>query len=127
MYDFFNNFKFVSVKCFCIAIVLLGSSFATHATEHTITGLSIRMMRSVGDYSGTTYDNTMEIWLTTPITWPAGSKCLDTTRVVIDAKNKHLIATAMMAFAMNKTININVDDTLPMRGVACEVSFVDIY
>jgi hypothetical protein len=36
-----------------------------------IDGLSISKLRAVGNYSGETFDNTLEIWLTKPLQLPA--------------------------------------------------------
>lgn len=89
-------------------------------------GLRIQKIRAVGDYQGTTYDNTIELWFTTPLGWPAGSACTSTQRVFVDARNKHVVSAAYLALAMGRPVTINVDDTLPVRFGACEVSFLDI-
>jgi len=96
------------------------------ATDVEIDGLSITRIRAVGDYQGTTYDNTVELWFSAPLVWPAGSPCTVTYRVEVDAANKHVVAAAYMAVAAGKKVNINVDDTLPIRNGTCQVSFLDV-
>jgi hypothetical protein len=97
------------------------------ATDTEIDGLTLSKIRAVGDYSqGTTYDNTVELWFTTPLAWPAGSACTITYRVEVDANNKHLVAAAYLALATGKKVNINVDDTLPIRNGTCQVSYLDV-
>lgn len=80
----------------------------------------------MGDYQGTTYDNTVELWFAAPVVWPSGSNCTATFRVYIDAKNKHVVSAAYLALATGRKVNINVDDTLPNRAGSCEVSYLDI-
>ncbi|MBY0444262.1 MAG: hypothetical protein K2Q15_03525 [Burkholderiales bacterium] len=89
-------------------------------------GLSIQKIRSVGDYEGQTFDSTIELWFTAPLNWPSGSACTTTFRVFIDAKHKQLISAALLALATGRKVDINVDDSLPIRSGSCEVSFLDV-
>lgn len=89
--------------------------------------LLVEKVRAVGNYEGTIADNTLELWFSTPLSWPAGSKCTDTRRVYIDADNQHLIAVAYLALSTGKKLAINTDDNLPIRaGGAREVSYIDV-
>ncbi len=98
-----------------------------YATDYYIQGLSIAFIRAVGNYqAGTTFDNTIELWFKTPVNCPAESNCPVTYRVYIDSKNPHLVAAAYLAFASDYMVSVNVDNTLPIRYGACEVSFLDI-
>jgi len=105
--------------------VLLAGSVS--ASNEKINGLTIKFIRAVGDYSaGNTYDNTIELHFTTGLIWPTDSSCKVTYRVMIDAKNTHLISAAYMAYTSGMKVNINADDSLPIRGGACELSYLDI-
>ena len=53
-------------------------------------------------------------------------KCNETTRVYVDVKHKHIISTAYLAVASKKKVNIHIDDALPIRTGACEISFLDL-
>lgn len=122
--------KFASKNKLANALLLtalgLISSYAS-AADRSQTGLTISNLRFVGDYQGGTFDNIVELWFTTNLVWAPGSNCTSGTRVMIDAtKNKHLIAAVLMAHATGRKVNINVDDTLPIRDGACEVSFIDV-
>lgn len=116
----------IGFKKAVVASLLLSAGTAAQATDTWQTNLTISMVRAVGDYQGTTYDNSFEIWFTTPLAWPAGSRCAVPYRVIVDAKNKHLIAAAYLALASGKKVNVNVDDNLPIRDGSCEVSFLDV-
>lgn len=111
---------------FSIVTCMMLASTSANAADSYLTGVTITRMRAVGDYQGTTFDYTFEIWLSTPPSYTSGSGCTSTYRVFVDAKNKHIYATALLALATGRKLNINVDDTLPIRGGACEVSFLDI-
>ena len=102
------------------------TSVYASAENFKLNNLSIKMIRSVGDYSGTTFDSTIELWFTQPLVWPSSSSCTDTNRVYIDSKHSHLISAAYTAFASDRKVNINADDTLTKRGGACELSFLDL-
>jgi len=90
-----------------------------------VDGLTIAKVRAVGSYSDPTYNNTLEIWFNTPITWPASITCAN-LRVEIDATQKHLVAAAFLALSTGKKVNIYVDTTLPIRGSICQISFIDV-
>lgn len=96
------------------------------ATMTSVSGLSIKKLRAVGTYESDKYNNTLEVWFTIPISFSAGSKCSGNFRVYIDAKNKHLVSLAMLAFATGKSVSVTVDDALPVRDGFCEVSYIDI-
>ena len=113
-------------KALLLAALSVASSFAS-ATDREQKGLTLSNLRFVGDYQGSTFDNIVELWFTTNLVWAPGSNCTSGFRVMVDAtKNKHLIAALLMAHATGRKININVDDTLPIRDGACEVTFVDV-
>ena len=97
-----------------------------NATDQQQYAVTISRIRVVGDYQGATYDNTIELWPSNTFNWAPGSNCAATFRVYIDAKNKHLVAAAYLAFATDRKVDINVDDTLPIRNSSCEVSYLDL-
>lgn len=109
-----------------LALSMAGFTSAASANDYQQYGLTLSKIRAVGDYQGTTFDNIIELWFSAPLAWPAGSNCTSTLRVIVDAKNKQVVAAAYLALATAKKIDINVDDTLPVRSGACEVSYLDI-
>lgn len=111
-----------------LMFALLVAGGGAYAADFVQTGLTLVKIRAVGDYQGTVYDNTIELWFSAPLSWPAGSSCASAPipRVYVDAKNKQLVAAAYLALTTGKKIDINVDDTLPIRGGSCEVSYLDI-
>lgn len=113
-------------KAWLLALALMYAASSAFAANYSKEGLTIKRIRAVGDYEGTTFDNTIELWFTTDLDWPTASQCGTGSRVYIDAKNKHMVATAMLAFSLGKKVNINIDTSLPNRYGACEVSYLDI-
>lgn len=109
------------VICICLSSVTL-----TTAAEFDLNNLTIKKIRAVGSYSNSIYANTVELWFTIPLTYPNGMRCNETTRVYIDIKHKHIISTAYLAVATGKKVNIHIDDALPIRTGACEISFLDL-
>lgn len=109
-----------------IPTVLIFATVSAWAENTYIENLSIKKIRAVGDFTGPTYDNTIEIWFTSPVAWPAPSTCTITDRVYVDAANKHIISMAYIALTTGKKININADDLLVKRGGACELSYLDV-
>ena len=95
-----------------------------NAANVQYSGLAIAKVRAVGDYQGATYDNTLEVWPVNPLA--ASSNCTSTFRFYIDSKNKHLIAAVYLALSTGKKIDVNLDDSLPIRDGACEASFLDL-
>jgi hypothetical protein len=112
---------------FCgFAAFFLTISMNADAAGGSQTGLLIKKIRVVGDFQGEMYDNSIELWVSPSLSLPSHLKCTSPTIVYIDAKNKHLIAAAYLAFSMSKKIDVYVDDVLPIRGMSCEVSYLDI-
>lgn len=110
-----------------ITLVIIFSSAFSNAATQKIDSLTIKMIRSVGEYhSGDTFDDTVELWFTTSLAWTADVGCTANFRVYIDASKTHMISAAYMAFAAGKKVNINADDTLPVRSGACELSYIDV-
>lgn len=109
-----------------LTVALASMNAHASATDRQQTGLTLSKIRAVGDYQGTLFDNTIELWFTTALVWPAGSACTSTIRVIIDAKNKHLVAVAYLALSTGRKVDISLDETLPIRDGACEVSFLDL-
>ena len=108
-------------------LALLLASFFVQAETNNAKGLTISKIRAVGNYeSGTTYDNTVELWFSEPISWPETSGCTATYRVYINADNQHMISAAYLAFASGKKVNINANEALPIRNGSCELSYLDI-
>ena len=97
------------------------------AANQSASGLKIKSIRAVGNYAGTAFDNTIELWFTTPLAWPEASPCRNTVRVYVDTTNEHIVSAAYFSVSSNKTVRINVDTTLPIRGNACEVSWMDVF
>ena len=118
------------MKKFLQALVLAASTFLLTSTalarEYQVNGLTIRLIRVVGQYEDPTYRNTIELYFTDQLTLPNGAPCTDTSRVYIDANNYHLVAAAYTAFYKARRINISFNDNLPRRNGACEVSFIDL-
>ena len=113
------------IGCAIVAASTLSASNCW-ATEYQIAGLSIKMIRAVGQYSDPAFRDTLELWFTTPVVFPAGTGCVETRRVYIDAQHYHLIAAAQLAFAKGRQVNVTVDTALPIRAGACEISFLDV-
>lgn len=109
-------------------VAAMGLALSSHATAAYVTysDLYVAKVRAVGDYQGTTFDNTLEVWPTAPLPIGAGSNCTSTFRFYVDSKNKHLLAAVYLALAMGKKIDVTVDDTLPIRDGACEASYLDV-
>jgi hypothetical protein len=109
------------------AIAFLGIASAQSATAGyaVYSGVSIQKLRVVGDYQGTTFDNTLEVWPTTPLP-PSASNCTSTYKFYIDSKHRHLVAAVYLALASGKKIEVTVDDALPVREGACEAAYLDI-
>jgi hypothetical protein len=117
--------KNVKIAFFSLTI-LLGFMANVSATEFQLPALKIQFIRAVGEYENPIFSNTIELWFTTPLQFPSGSSCTDTRRVYISSKNYHLVAAAYMAFSKGKTVNVALDESLPNRGGACEVTYLDI-
>lgn len=122
-----RNFRFTLKAVASTTAVVLGMAApAAHATDSYLTSIAITRIRTVGDYQGTTFDNTTEIWFNGPVNYGAGSRCASAFRVFVDVKHKHIVSAALLALSTSRKVNINVDDTLPIRDGACEVTFLDI-
>lgn len=109
-----------------ITVALATSASWAAATDHTVGGLRIQKIRAVGDYQGATFDGTIELWFTTSLGWPVGSRCTDAYRVHVDSRHRQVVAAAYLALSTGKQVAINVDDMLPIRSGSCEVSFIDV-
>lgn len=120
-----NSLRHLLVPALLIAGVTLGSG-VSQAAEFVQHDLTIRFIRAVGDYQGTTFDGTIELWFTTPLTWPSGAKCTDPSRVMVDAKHKHVIAAAYLAQSTGRRVHVSVDDSLPIRSGSCEAAYIDV-
>jgi hypothetical protein len=116
--------KILRTGAVTVAMALI--SMPAIADEYQINGLAISFVRVVGPYQDATYRDTVELHFTAPLVFPAGVPCTDTSRVYIDAKNYHLVAAAYAAYLKPRRINISVNNSLPLRGGACEISFLDI-
>ena len=116
----------IIIKTLCCIFLFMAISNSSLAQSYEINNLTIAKLRAVGDYPGSTYDDSLEIWFSTPLVFPAGSPCTDTFRVYVDKKHQHLISAAYMAFASGKKVNIYVYPELPIRGASCEISFIDV-
>lgn len=111
-------------KNLLFVLSLVSSSICAGTTG--INGKVLGKIRAVGDFPGSTYDNSIELWFTTSITWPTGINCTNTSRVYVDAKHTHLVSAAYMALASGKTVNFLADDQLPNRSGSCEISYLDV-
>lgn len=102
-------------------------SSETHATAFNISGLTIDFIRSVGNYyQSTTFDNTVELWFTSELNFPSSLSCTENRRIYIDASYSHLVSAAYMAFLSGKTVDVQLDDSLPIRNGTCEISYIDV-
>ncbi|WP_072680853.1 hypothetical protein [Arcobacter sp. LA11] len=111
---------------YILIMLLVFFSGSLFSASTIISNMEINKIRVVGDYSGTTFDNSIELWFTKPIVWPENINCTTTFRVYIDAKHNHLVSAAYMAFTSGKRITFYVDDQLPIRSGSCEVSYLDV-
>lgn len=110
-----------------LSFALLSISSTAIATDAYFDNLTIKKIRAVGNYiDGTTFDNTIEIWLAAPPSIPAHMGCPAGHLFYIDARNTHLISAAYIAFSAGKKVSVNIDNSLPIRASSCEVSFIDI-
>lgn len=98
----------------------------SHAESLQVNGMTIKLIRSVGDYPGTVFDNSVELWFANPIVWTKTLGCTSTSRVFVDAKHSHIISAAYMAFASGKKVNFFADDNLPIRNNSCEIGYLDV-
>jgi len=101
-------------------------SQVTYASGQYITNLEIKRIRAVGDYPGSTYDNTIELWFTVPLTFEAKMLCTKTYRVYVNSSNQHLISAAYMAKATNSKVGVYINDQLPIRNGSCEISYIEV-
>jgi hypothetical protein len=115
-----------NIKVLPLVVLTLFSADVVLAQTNEQSNLTISRIRAVGDYTGDVYDNTVELWFTTPLSWPAQSPCTNTSRVYIDKKHQQIVSAAYMAMLAGKKVNINVDPNLPNRMGSCEISFLDV-
>lgn len=108
------------------ALLLVVAAQISSAVEIQRYSLVIAKIRAVGDYQGTTHDNTVELWFTTSLNLPGGTPCTDSMRAYIDARHTHMIAAAYQALASKSRVSINIDSALPVKGGACGISFIDV-
>ena len=109
------------------ALLILGLGAPARATDYTLNDLTLVRIRAVGDYqSGDTFDNTVELWFSESIAGRAGPSCTDGRRVFIHARHYQMVTAAYTALLKGKKVSVNIDDTLPIRYGACEISFLDI-
>lgn len=113
------------MKLIPVILLLMFSNFAFSEGVH-IEGLTISKIRAVGDYPGDTYDDSVELWFTTALSWPSTVDCTAIFRVYIDAEKSHLVSAAYAAHMAGKKVNIYAEDTLPIRNGSCEISYLDI-
>lgn len=119
--------NFSKIKSLFLSLILVMFGSHARASDIYIGDLTISKIRAVGEYYSPAFSNTIEIWFSSPLIFPSGAKCAPNSyRVHVDIKHKHIIASAYLAFATGKKININVDDQLPIRGGGCELSYLDI-
>lgn len=106
--------------------ILILTLFIQLAHAQEVTNLKIVKIRVIGSYPSPNLENTLELWFSTPIPWGSGSKCIDTRRVYVDAKQKHIVAAAYLAVASKKLVNIYAASNLPIRNGVCEIAYLDI-
>lgn len=115
-------FRVGSAACFFVIFAFWVQPVRASNVQYS--GLQIAKVRAVGDYQGVAFDNTLEVWPVTLLV--AGANCTSLNRFYIDAKNKHLISIVYLALSMGRKIDVNLDDSLPIRDGACEASYVDL-
>lgn len=119
--------NFSKIKSLLLFLILVIFDPHARASDIYIGDLTISKIRAVGEYYSPTFSNTIEIWFSSPLIFPTGTRCTPNNyRVHVDIKHKHIITSAYLAFATGKKININIDDQLPIRGGGCELSYLDI-
>ena len=101
-----------------VGLLLIAQTGLSHAVPHQFSGIAIGKLRALGDYQGATYDNTLEIHPVVPLNVPPTLLCTSQERLFIDARHMHLIVAAQLALATGRTINVGVDDSLPLRDGA---------
>jgi hypothetical protein len=109
-----------------MTIFSLLSTDSALSAEFPIKGLKIASIRYVGTYADPQFRDTVELWFTTPLTFPTNSLCTASQRVYISASHRHLVVGAQLALALDRPINITVYDTLPIRAGACEIVHFDV-
>ena len=114
------------MKKLIAVLILLVCAFESHAQYYAKNNLTLERIRAVGDYNGTEHDGTVELWFSTDLDWPAESGCSTGTRVFIDGSHTHLISASYMALASSISMNITIDNRLPIRGGGCEVAYLDL-
>lgn len=97
------------------------------SAETAISGLHIKSIRSVGQYNPSQqFNEVVELWFTEPLVFPINSLCKDSRRLIVNSKYYHLVIAAHLAFSKGRTINVAIDETLPVRDGACEISYFDV-
>ena len=119
--NFFNKNKFGLI----LSTFLFFSANHAFADTAVVDGVTISKIRAVGTYTDPTFNATVEVWFTVPVTWPAGLACQN-FRVEIDATQRHLVAAAYLALSTGKKVDIFIDTTLPIRGTMCQISYLDV-
>lgn len=119
--------KSIFLSRFLILMLCLWATTPLYAASQQIDNLTIKKIRAVGTYSTPNYSNTIEIWFNESLALTSSiPNCTNTSRVYVDAKHKHILMAAYLAMATGKKVNINIDDTLPIRASSCEISFLDV-
>lgn len=109
-----------------VAILSIAPVVFVHAADYELGGYTIQRIRAVGQYQDSQFSDTIEVWFTTPIAYPAGTKCATTSRVYIDARHYQVVAAAYLAFSKGRTVNFAISEALPVRAGACEITYLDI-
>ena len=118
--------KFKTFSAYFISLMLF--SDMAHAAVQHIDNLKIIKIRTVGDFHlDGIFDNVVELWFAPHLALDEELSCTVTYRVFVDAKHTHVVSAAYMAAASGKLVSIHLDDSLPVRGGACEISYLDVH
>jgi len=118
------SLKKITVKLFALYLLFFLSIPNVYAAGYYIENLTIKKIRTVGEYSN--FSNTVELWFNETLTYPSGAQCTSTFRVLVDAKHKHIISAAYLALMAGKKVSVYVNESLPIRGGSCELSYLDV-
>ncbi|QHH96418.1 hypothetical protein [Acinetobacter dispersus] len=118
------SLKKITAKFFTIYLMFFLSTPSAYAAGYYLENLTIKRIRTVGEYSN--FSNTVELWFNETLTYPSGAQCTSTFRVHIDAKHKHVISAAYLAMMSGKKVSVYANESLPIRGGSCEISYLDV-
>jgi len=106
--------KLKSIKIIGISLLALGLSSSVFATDFSRTGTVKRMLIDSKIYGGCMIQITANIGNGCPNGGWVSLDCNNTYYSATDSKNKY--ATALTAFALDKTVSLTIDNTKKHNG-----------